>query len=309
MTLVVGTDEAGYGPNLGPLVVAATLWDVTGPVDAVEAIFAAASAAVHDPWRDSKQVYRAGSGWAALEHGALAALTIATGAAPADWRSLVAAVAGPDGAGEPPEHDALGTLVLPRAAAAHETATRAGAIGPVLAAHGVRLLAVRCRIVQPGEFNRLLESGLNKSDILSRTTLGLAADILPAAPRGPAVIWCDRHGGRRRYAALLAAQFGAAAVHVREETAAHSAYELPAAGCRVEFTVGGEGRMPVALASMTAKYLRELSMLAFNAHWTAQIPGLRGTAGYPVDAARWRREAEAALRPGGVPWEFVWRRT
>jgi len=102
MTLVVGTDEAGYGPNLGPLVVAATLWDVAGPAAEAEAILAAASAALDDPWRDSKQVYRGGSGWAALEHGALAALTIATGAAPADWRSLVAAGAVPEAAGEPP---------------------------------------------------------------------------------------------------------------------------------------------------------------------------------------------------------------
>jgi hypothetical protein len=97
-------------------------------------------------------------------------------------------------------------------------------------------------------------------------------------------------------------------VHVLAETAGHSAYELPAAGCRFEFTVGGEGRMPVALASMTAKYLRELSMLAFNAHWSARIPGLRETAGYPVDAARWRGEAEAAVRVAAVPWESVWRR-
>ncbi len=28
MGYVLGTDEAGYGPNLGPLVVTATLWEV-----------------------------------------------------------------------------------------------------------------------------------------------------------------------------------------------------------------------------------------------------------------------------------------
>ena len=66
--------------------------------------------------------------------------------------------------------------------------------------------------------------------------------------------------------------------------------------------------MPVALASMAAKYLRELSMQAFNAHWSARIPGLRETAGYPVDAARWRREAEAAVQRAGIPWDAVWRR-
>lgn len=308
MTLVVGTDEAGYGPNLGPLVVAATLWEVAGPPADVEGILAAAAAAVHEPWRDSKQVYRGGSGWAALEHGALAALTLATGTAPRNWPAVAAAVGGADALAAPPERDALVRLSLPHAAPAPTTAVRAGEIAAGLAAHGVRLAAVRCRVMQPEEFNRCLDAGLNKSDILSRTTLGLAADVLPAAPRGPAVLWCDRHGGRRRYAALLAGQFEVAAVRVLAETAAHSAYELPAADCRVEFTVGGEQRMPVALASMTAKYVRELSMLAFNAHWAARIPGLRETAGYPVDAARWRREAEAGVRLAGIPWDAVWRR-
>ena len=30
MGRLVGMDEAGYGPNLGPLVVAATVWDIPG---------------------------------------------------------------------------------------------------------------------------------------------------------------------------------------------------------------------------------------------------------------------------------------
>ena len=31
MLYVVGTDEAGYGPNLGPLVIAATVWQIDEP--------------------------------------------------------------------------------------------------------------------------------------------------------------------------------------------------------------------------------------------------------------------------------------
>ena len=308
MTLVIGTDEAGYGPNLGPLVVTATVWDVAGPPAGVEAIFAAAAAAGRVPWRDSKRVYRAGSGLAALERGALAGLTIAAGSPPGDWPALAALVADTTPDVRPPETAALDALTLPRATTAADAATLAAELATGLAGHGVRLVAIRCRVVQPAEFNRLLDAGLNKSDILSRTTLALAAGLLPAAPREPAVVWCDRHGGRRGYAALLATHFEAVTVRTLAETPLSSAYELPASGCRIEFSVGGESRMPVALASMAAKYLRELSMQAFNAHWSARIPGLRETAGYPVDAARWRREAEAAVQRAGIPWDAVWRR-
>jgi hypothetical protein len=121
-------------------------------------------------------------------------------------------------------------------------------------------------------------------------------------------VWCDRHGGRRRYAALVAHPFGATLVQPVEETAERSAYELPAAACRVEFCVGGESRLPVALASMTAKYVREVAMRGFNDHWSARCPGLAPTAGYPVDAARWRREAPAAVDRAGVGWDAIWRR-
>ena len=66
--------------------------------------------------------------------------------------------------------------------------------------------------------------------------------------------------------------------------------------------------MPVALASMTAKYVRELAMAAFNAHWTTLAPELRPTAGYPLDARRWRGDAAAALDRCGIPADAFWRR-
>jgi ribonuclease HII len=79
-------------------------------------------------------------------------------------------------------------------------------------------------------------------------------------------------------------------------------------GGRIEFTVGGEARIPVALASMTAKYLRELCMRAFNAFWGERAAGLEPTAGYPVDAHRWRRDAAAAIKETGLGIDAIWRR-
>ena len=313
MTLVIGTDEAGYGPNLGPLVVAATAWRVAAdPTDAERVLAAAVAEGLADHegplWADSKRIYHGGTGFAALERGALVAASLACGGLPRSWPDLVAALA-PDGgtAPAPPEAARLARLPLPADAAADACAALAGRIGPRLAAGRATLVAVRCRIVQPAAFNGLLDTGRNKSDILSQTTLDLAAE-LAAAGGEPTLVWCDRHGGRRRYAPLLTGHFAAPLVRVVEETATRSVYDLPATACRVEFTVGGESRTPVAVASMTAKYVRELAMRAFNAHWSALDPTVAPTAGYPVDAARWRRQAAAAVAAAGIPWDAVWRR-
>jgi ribonuclease HII len=302
MTLVIGTDEAGYGPNLGPLVVAATAWRVDAVPEDVERRFAAVAAEFAGLWGDSKQIYRGGDGLAALERGALAGIALATGSLPTAWSELAAAV-GCAVDEETPEHGSLCPLALP--VAADRDAGPPAACAARLAAHGVTLAAVRCTVVSPATFNRLLDAGLNKSDLLSQATLDLAAGLVAGAE--PTVVWCDRHGGRKRYAPLVVRHFSAPLVQAREETAVRSAYVIPAANLRIEFSVGGEARTPVALASMTAKYVRELAMRAFNDHWGRRVPGLEPTAGYPVDAARWRRAAAAAVEQAGIGWAAVWR--
>jgi hypothetical protein len=309
MTLVVGTDEAGYGPNLGPLVVAATAWRVAATAADAPAVLAAASDAATRAagplWGDSKLVYRGGGGFAALERGTLVGIAVGTDGLPGSWDDFAQAThMGESGAAV--DADRRAALRLPLEAESDACRRLGATVAAGLAAAGVTLVAVRCRVIQPAAFNRLLDGGLNKSDILSQATLELAAGL--AAGAAPTLVWCDRHGGRRRYAGLLTRHFAAPLVRVVEETAATSAYEIPAGDCRVEFTVGGEARTPVALASMTAKYVRELAMRAFNAHWSAVAPGIAPTAGYPVDAARWRREAAAAVARAGIPWDHLWRR-
>ncbi len=306
MTLVVGTDEAGYGPNLGPLVVAATCWEAATDADGVEAAFAAAMTGIDGLWGDSKRIFRGGGGFAALERGALAGVAASGGGVPGGWAGLLAAVTA--SGGEPAEWAAAAErLRLPREISHDDAAAVAEKASATLATSGLRLVAVRCRLVQPREFNALLDTGLNKSDILSRVTLDLAAPFVNAAA-GESVVWCDRHGGRRRYAPLVSRAFAAPLVQVIAETPEWSAYRLPEAGCRIEFSVRGESRLPVALASMTAKYVRELSMAAFNEWWGDRCPGLEPTAGYPVDAVRWRRDAEPAVRAAGLGWDDLWRR-
>ena len=68
MGFLIGTDEAGYGPNLGPLVVSSTIWQV--PDDRLDCDLYELLAPLvvtepsDDPWTipiaDSKQLYRPG---------------------------------------------------------------------------------------------------------------------------------------------------------------------------------------------------------------------------------------------------------
>jgi hypothetical protein len=327
MTLLIGTDEAGYGPNLGPLVVASTAWRVDAPAGEAEAVLTGAvlevdalmaardGGRVAPLWADSKQIYRGGDGFDRLERGVSIGLRLATGELPGGWAALAESV-GPISPRGESRHDwrGLEPLALPREADAVECNDSAKTVRDLLARHRVVLERVSCRAIYPGEFNGLLQTGLNKSDILSAATLDLAASLRSDAPDEPAVVWCDRHGGRKRYGGLVSRHFDAALVQPLEETPARSAYLVPAGdrppmkACQIEFCVGGESRAPVALASMAAKYIRELSMHAFNAFWASRMPGLRPTAGYPTDALRWRREAAAAIEREGISEDDLWRR-
>ena len=87
MLYLLGTDEAGYGPNLGPLVVAATLWRVheaePGELpDLYERLASGVTASPANDGRlaiaDSKQLYSSGNSLALLECGVLAALHVLT---------------------------------------------------------------------------------------------------------------------------------------------------------------------------------------------------------------------------------------
>jgi hypothetical protein len=59
---------------------------------------------------------------------------------------------------------------------------------------------------------------------------------------------------------------------------------------------------------MTAKYLRELAMRAFNEFWAARVPNLRPTAGYPMDSHRFRKAIAAAQRELRIDDHDVWRK-
>jgi hypothetical protein len=59
---------------------------------------------------------------------------------------------------------------------------------------------------------------------------------------------------------------------------------------------------------MMAKYVRELCMAEWNAFWAEKIPGLAPTAGYPLDAKRYRIAIAAKATELGFKEADYWRR-
>ena len=117
------------------------------------------------------------------------------------------------------------------------------------------------------------------------------------------------HGGRNFYTALLQHHFSEHWIQPVFESHAESHYEWGADDqrMRVTFCMQGERFMPTALASMAAKYFRELAMRAFNEFWCARIPNLRPTAGYYGDSSRFKREIDAMQRELAIDDHVLWR--
>ena len=120
---------------------------------------------------------------------------------------------------------------------------------------------------------------------------------------------CDKHGGRNRYGPLLAEHFPEWLIEVRGEGRQRSVYRFGPPERRVEvcFRTKAESCLPAALASMASKYLRELAMRAFNDFWRRRVPGLAPTAGYPLDARRFKEAIAAVQAELGIDDRVFWR--
>ncbi len=261
------------------------------------------------PIADSKSLYKPGGTLQNLERGVLTALR-AIGPRPASWREAWKTLA-------PQDSDQLGhdpwyldfELALPLDHEPIWLDRLAETFLQGLQRAGVRLLTMRSVAVSPEQFNGWLDRLGNKATVLSTLTMELIATVLPPADGQATLVVCDKHGGRQRYADLLQAMFPDYLVEIFGESPACSVYRWGPAGHRVEFRFleKAERFLPVALASMMSKYLRELAMLAWNAFWQKHVPGLRPTAGYPLDAARFKKEIEVCQQRLGIPDRSVWR--
>lgn len=314
---VIGIDEAGYGPNLGPLVIGASMWNVPQELELdpfasqLEPQFQAKrflgkESAPFIPLGDSKELYQSGGSTDSLEIGVLSLFQNAQSASVVGSDELWIALLEQANCLklQPSEH----RQSLPW----YEHITQAPAwlwwpkrtALAALAASGLQKLDVRfegfqARIVDEIVFNQGLKSYGGKGKLLSLVSLNLVLDIVGRLDlRGidGIEVYCDRHGGRSKYLELLQSVFGDIFFWIEKEASNESCYRTEWQGCplRIRFTVGGDRFPPTSAASMLAKWLREVSMGHFNAYWQNKVPGLKSTAGYPVDAKRFVQDLKRA---------------
>lgn len=321
--LLAGIDEAGYGPTLGPLCIGAALFRVTGEPDRDDApdLWRSLRAAVCRspqglargliPVDDSKRLKRPGGFAPAefaraverLERGVLAFLSTSGAACGCD-RSLLATLTRGRSLALDWYADGSTPFPLPASGDQQRAAMASARLARVMEGAGVSLVALRCAVIDERRFNDQVRRTGSKAAVSLRVVGGMLSRVWTLLGREPpdasglrrAEVRVDRQGGRTRYLEGLRRRLIGAEVRIVEEAPARSVYEAvdgaTGRSVRIAFEVDADRlHLPVALASMTAKYARELLMRRFNAYWCARIAELKPTAGYATDARRWLTDA------------------
>lgn len=310
--IYAGIDEAGYGPLLGPLCVsmAVVRVDYWAPGDPAPDLWqtldkwvtrSPRNAPTRVPVADSKKLklsnkLKTKHPLCHLELGVLSWLST-TGAAVRTDDELFNAVGTslethPWYAAEP--------TTLPHAidrGVYDIAAARLAAMAEV----GVSLTDLRCIAVGETRFNELVRKEGSKAAVTAAAIARLMRDTAESVPEDAELrIVCDRQSGRADYSGLLSRALPGSEVTCDARTPTATHYKVRTAGRElgVLFQVEAEeAHLPVALASMTAKLVRELAMARLNRYWCARQPELKPTAGYRQDGARWLKDLQGEITP------------
>jgi hypothetical protein len=315
--ILAGIDEAGYGPLLGPLVVGCCAFEVAdgdAAADELPCLWkrlrklvsknrTKAGKKLHV--NDSKLVYSAGTGIKELERSILAILATMRTDPCDELDTLLATVASHASgdlrgypwylpyAGErfPLEQDLTPIWLF------------ANALRTEMEKGSLRCVHLAARVVPERQFNQMLDATRNKGSALFSTTVVHLDHLIRTYGDKGLVIFCDRQGAREHYGSLLRLMFEDWSLEVTRELDGHSEYKLLRGPhvVRVIFCEKAEAQcMPVALASMLSKYLREALMGRFNAYWAAMLPELEPTAGYYSDGVRFLNDIDMKRRELGI---------
>lgn len=307
--IYAGIDEAGYGPLLGPLCVGASAFRLGGAVDASSPpdMWALLSTGVCRKPKDAKRRIAVADSKKLKSAGKQPLVHLERGVSSFVGREVVR---------DSDLFEALGVharaskstpwhaieLALPECHSTGELAIARNLVRRALERAEADVAHFGVAALDAPAFNALYRSLENKSHVNMSLVFDAARQIDLLRGDEPAHLAIDRQGGRSSYTRELEEHVARGArVRTIEESESRSVYEV-GDGLVVSFEVGAEERhLPVALASMAAKWVRELFMRRLNAYFTERCPGLEPTAGYVEDGRRFLAEVKPILARESIP--------
>ncbi|MBN2589515.1 MAG: hypothetical protein JXA96_06620 [Sedimentisphaerales bacterium] len=305
MAVLVGIDEAGFGPILGPLVVSSCSFSL--PSELLKSdLWETLRKSISDTKKhilgrllitDSKKAYSKSTGIKHLERTSLAVLKC-FGKQPRTLTELIEVLCPVtlERLNEYPWHKEIHTFELLQDNLERDIA--AGAFANDLNSNGMSLLDVRSCCLDVAHYNKMVEIVKNKSSVLFTEISQLIKNAYDNYAEQGLHIIVDRQGGRMRYRPSLQKMFPDMEMKILKETETLSSYEMQQGGkfMRLHFVVGADRKyMPVALASMLSKYLRELLVASMNQYFISFDSSLKPTAGYWQDGLRFIEDLKTNL--------------
>ena len=305
MVVLVGIDEAGYGPILGPLVVSSSIFSVPHNLLTSD-LWQILSKSVSDRRKrlagrllitDSKKAYSRASGIRHLERTVLTVLQC-LGKEPTTLTELLELLCPSclERLSDYPWYQDIGDYSLSIDTADKEIASIV--LADDMASNGIEMLDLKSCCLDVAYYNKMVAAVKNKANVLFSATCSLIKSAYDNFADDDLQIIVDRQGGRIHYRKNLQRMFGDMELKILRESPATSSYELQAGGkaMRVHFVVGADGRfLPVSLASMVSKYLRELLIGSINRYFAGLSADLKPTAGYWKDGLRFIEDIKTNL--------------
>jgi len=305
MAILVGIDEAGFGPILGPLVVSSSMFSMPDNLlnsDLWQLLRKSASnSRKHISGRlliaDSKKAFIRSQGIKNIQRTVLACLNCLE-KNPSSLNDLLMLLC-PNCCQRLKNYPWYKNTQDYSLSYDHADLSIASEVfKDNLISNDIKLLELKSYCLDVAYYNKMVNTVRNKANVLFSATSMLIKHAFDNFDDDQIQVIIDRQGGRIHYRKKLLTMFENMDLKIIQQTPNNSSYELQANGkkMRLHFVVKADNRfLPVSLASMVSKYLRELLIDNINHYFRNFHSDLKPTAGYWKDGLRFIQDIKKHL--------------